>query len=42
MVIPKEGEMIICKGRGLWWRQVSDGAVEEHGNEADVDGVRLG
>ncbi len=42
MFVPKEGEMILFKGRGLWWREVSNGAVEEHGNAAVIDSIRVG
>ncbi len=34
--------MIIPKGWGMWQREVSDGAIEEHGNEADIDNVWKG
>ncbi len=37
VVVPKEGE--ICKGWGLWWREVGDGTFKEHCNAADVHGI---
>ncbi len=40
--IPKEGDMIVHKWHCLWWREVSNGAVEEHGNAAGVDGICVG
>ncbi len=41
VLAPEEGEMIICEGQGRQWREVSNGAVKEHGNAAHVDWVTV-
>ncbi len=39
MLVPEEGEIIICEGWGRQGREGGDGAVEEHGNAAFVNRV---
>ncbi len=42
VLVPVEGEMVICEGRGGQRREVGNGGVKEHGYAAYVNriGVR--
>ncbi len=39
MLVPEEGEMIICEGQGREQREDGNGGVKEHGYVAHVNGI---